>query len=105
MDIKYQNKLRLAKHIKNTTGILVNPNALFDIQVKRIHEYKRQQMNIFGVIHRYLDLKAMSPEERKKQVQRVSIFGGKAAPGYWMVCSFQCISKRNRRRRTNISQM
>ncbi|KAF8457595.1 glycogen phosphorylase-like protein [Kalaharituber pfeilii] len=84
MDIKYANKIRLAKYIKETTGIAVNPSSLFDIQVKRIHEYKRQQMNIFGVIKRYLTLKAMKPEERKKVVPRVSIFGGKAAPGYWM---------------------
>lgn len=84
MDIKYANKVRLAKYIKETTQIAVNPSALFDIQVKRIHEYKRQQMNIFGVIHRYLTLKALSPEERKRVVPRVSIFGGKAAPGYWM---------------------
>jgi len=83
-DIKYANKVRLAKHIKDTTGVSVNPEALFDIQVKRIHEYKRQQMNIFGVIHRYLAIKSMSPEERKKLAPRVSIFGGKAAPGYWM---------------------
>lgn len=83
-EIKYANKVRLAKHIKDTMGIVVNPAALFDVQVKRIHEYKRQQLNIFGVIHRYLTLKAMSPEERKKQLPRVSIFGGKAAPGYWM---------------------
>ncbi|CRK33387.1 hypothetical protein BN1708_001065 [Verticillium longisporum] len=83
-EIKYANKVRLAKYIKSTTGVSVNPAALFDVQVKRIHEYKRQQMNIFGVIHRYLTLKAMTPEERKKQQPRVSIFGGKAAPGYWM---------------------
>ncbi|KAK3398811.1 glycosyl transferase [Sordaria brevicollis] len=83
-EIKYANKVRLAKHIKNTTGVDVNPSALFDVQVKRIHEYKRQQMNIFGVIHRYLTLKSLSPEERKKFQPRVSIFGGKAAPGYWM---------------------
>ena len=83
-DIKRSNKVRLAEHIKESTGITVSPDALFDVQVKRIHEYKRQQLNIFGVIHRYLQLKAMSPEERKKQVPRVSIFGGKAAPGYWM---------------------
>ncbi|KAH6673583.1 putative glycogen phosphorylase [Halenospora varia] len=83
-EIKYANKVRLAKHIKATTGVTVNPAALFDIQVKRIHEYKRQQMNIFGVIHRYLTIKAMTPEERKKLAPRVSIFGGKAAPGYWM---------------------
>ncbi|KAI8624257.1 glycosyltransferase family 35 protein [Xylariaceae sp. FL1651] len=83
-EIKYANKVRLAKYIKSTMDINVNPAALFDVQVKRIHEYKRQQLNIFGVIHRYLALKAMSPEERKKQQPRVSIFGGKAAPGYWM---------------------
>jgi glycogen phosphorylase len=83
-EIKYANKVRLAKLIKSTTGVTVNPSALFDVQVKRIHEYKRQQLNIFGVIHRYLTLKAMTPEERKKQLPRVTIFGGKAAPGYWM---------------------
>ncbi|KAI9816191.1 MAG: Non-essential glycogen phosphorylase [Pycnora praestabilis] len=83
-EIKHANKRRLAKHIKDTTGVTVNPAALFDIQVKRIHEYKRQQLNIFGVIHRYLTIKAMSAEERKKLAPRVSIFGGKAAPGYWM---------------------
>ncbi|KAL2148574.1 hypothetical protein VTH82DRAFT_2128 [Thermothelomyces myriococcoides] len=83
-EIKYANKVRLARHIKETTGVTVNPSSLFDVQVKRIHEYKRQQMNIFGAIHRYLKLKSMSPEERQKQLPRVSIFGGKAAPGYWM---------------------
>ncbi|KHJ31565.1 putative glycogen phosphorylase [Erysiphe necator] len=83
-EIKFSNKARLAKYIKKTTGITVNPAALFDIQVKRIHEYKRQQMNIFGVIHRYLTIKSMNPKERKALVPRVSIFGGKAAPGYWM---------------------
>ena len=83
-EIKYANKVRLAKHIKASAGVTVNPSALFDIQVKRIHEYKRQQMNIFGVIHRYLTIKAMSAEERKTLAPRVSIFGGKAAPGYWM---------------------
>ncbi|KAK4140859.1 glycosyl transferase [Dichotomopilus funicola] len=83
-EIKYANKVRLAKHIKASTGVTVNPASLFDVQVKRIHEYKRQQMNIFGAIHRYLTLKDLSPEERQKQLPRVSIFGGKAAPGYWM---------------------
>jgi starch phosphorylase len=84
MEIKLANKIRLAKYIRDTTSISVNPHSLFDIQVKRIHEYKRQQMNIFGVIYRYLILKEMTPEERKKVVPRASIFGGKAAPGYWM---------------------
>jgi glycogen phosphorylase len=83
MAIKRACKQHLARHIKESNGILVNPDALFDIQVKRIHEYKRQNMNIFGVIHRYLRLKSLSPEERKKEVPRVCIFGGKAAPGYY----------------------
>lgn len=83
-EIKYANKVRLAQHILKTTGVSVNPKALFDVQVKRIHEYKRQQLNIFGVIHRYLAIKSLSAEERKKLAPRVSIFGGKAAPGYWM---------------------
>lgn len=83
-EIKYANKVRLAKYIKDANGITVNPASLFDIQVKRMHEYKRQQLNIFGVINHYLEIKDMSPEERKKVQPRVSIFGGKAAPGYWM---------------------
>ncbi|KAI9894118.1 MAG: Non-essential glycogen phosphorylase [Vezdaea aestivalis] len=83
-EIKHANKVRLAQHIQKTTGVSVNPTALFDIQVKRMHEYKRQQLNIFGVIHRYITIKAMTAEERKKLAPRVSIFGGKAAPGYWM---------------------
>jgi starch phosphorylase len=83
-EIKTENKAKLGKLIHEQTGVTVNPKALFDIQVKRIHEYKRQQMNIFGVIHRYLSIKAMSAEDRKKLAPRVSVFGGKAAPGYWM---------------------
>jgi starch phosphorylase len=83
-EIKYANKVRLAKLIKSANGIVVNPASLFDIQVKRIHEYKRQQLNIFGVIHRYLTIKSLSAADKKKLVPRVSIFGGKAAPGYWM---------------------
>lgn len=82
--IKLANKERLAQHIHSVTGVTINPKAIFDIQVKRIHEYKRQQLNVFGCIHRYLALKAMTPEQRKKQVPRAAIFGGKAAPGYWM---------------------
>jgi starch phosphorylase len=84
LEIKRANKARLAALIKSQSGVEVDTNALFDIQVKRIHEYKRQQMNIFSVIHRYLLLKAASPEERKKFQKRVSIFGGKSAPGYYM---------------------
>lgn len=79
--VKLENKKRLAAFIEQTMGTKLNPNSLFDVQVKRLHEYKRQSMNILGVIHRYLTLKAMSPEERKKAVPRVVLFGGKAAPG------------------------
>ena len=80
-EIKHANKVRLAKFIKDTAGVSINPNALFDIQVKRMHEYKRQQLNIFGAIHRYLKIKKMTPEERKKVGPRVTMIGGKAAPG------------------------
>jgi starch phosphorylase len=82
--VKVQSKKRLADWIKNNMGITVNPNALFDIQVKRIHEYKRQYMNILSVIYRYKSLKKMAPEDVAQQVPRVVIFGGKAAPGYYI---------------------
>ncbi|KAH3679193.1 hypothetical protein WICMUC_001205 [Wickerhamomyces mucosus] len=82
--VKTNNKARLIGLIKRLTNIEIpNPEALFDIQVKRIHEYKRQQLNIFGVIHRYLQIKKASPEERKSFAPKVSIFGGKSAPGYY----------------------
>lgn len=95
-DVKQFNKLRLADLIKKLNGgvdIIERDhirNTLFDIQVKRIHEYKRQQMNIFGVIYRYLSMKEMlssgsSIEEvAEKYPRKVSIFGGKSAPGYYM---------------------
>lgn len=82
--VKKQNKERLAHHIETTMGITLNTEAMFDVQVKRIHEYKRQTMNILGVIHRYFTIKSMTPEERKKVVPRVVLFAGKAAPGYYM---------------------
>ncbi|AWU74552.1 uncharacterized protein C5L36_0A11340 [Pichia kudriavzevii] len=83
-DVKLKNKVRLAKLIKSLTNIDVNPDTLFDVQVKRIHEYKRQQMNIFGIIWRYLRIKATPVEEREsKWLPKVCIIGGKAAPGYY----------------------
>ena len=54
------------------TGIQVSTNALYDIQIKRIHEYKRQHLNLFSIIHRYLEIKDMSPQERKKVSSRVA---------------------------------
>ncbi|RKP11877.1 glycosyltransferase family 35 protein [Piptocephalis cylindrospora] len=82
--VKKANKERLAEVIYERTGVIVDPEALFDVQVKRIHEYKRQLMNILSVIHRYHDIKARGPGRRASVVPRVVIFGGKAAPGYWI---------------------
>ncbi|MCI9501159.1 MAG: glycogen/starch/alpha-glucan phosphorylase [Hungatella sp.] len=79
MEIKYQNKLRLAKYIKENNGIDVDPNSIFDVQVKRLHEYKRQLMNILHVIHLYNQLKD-NPD--LDMVPRTFIFGAKAAAGY-----------------------
>lgn len=82
--VKKYNKERLADFIHKNCGITVNTNALFDVHIKRIHEYKRQLLNILGVIHRYLTIKKMSPKDRKNVVPRVVVFAGKAAPGYVM---------------------
>ncbi|GAA5994412.1 glycogen phosphorylase [Rhodotorula paludigena] len=82
--IKQANRDRLCEYIESTTDVKVNRKALIDVQVKRIHEYKRQSLNILGVIFRYLALKKLKPEERKRVVPRLSVFGGKAAPGYYM---------------------
>ncbi|CAM6096924.1 unnamed protein product [Calypogeia fissa] len=76
-------KIKLATYIKERTGYSISPDALYDIQVKRIHEYKRQLLNILGVIHRYRRMKEMSAKERKaKYVPRVVMFGGKAFATY-----------------------
>lgn len=79
---KMANKQRLAQYILRETGVSIDPNSLFDIQVKRIHEYKRQLMNILGAIYRYKKLKEMSTEERKKTTPRTIMFGGKAFATY-----------------------
>ncbi|KAL1924662.1 uncharacterized protein VTP21DRAFT_4316 [Calcarisporiella thermophila] len=84
MAVKHANKVRLAAYIKEKCEIEVSPDAMFDVQVKRIHEYKRQFMNILGVIHKYYQIKGMSATEKKSLVPRVVIFGGKAAPGYYI---------------------
>ncbi|KAL4353057.1 hypothetical protein GQ457_06G042340 [Hibiscus cannabinus] len=80
---KRNNKLKVASLIKEKTGYVVSPDSLFDIQVKRIHEYKRQLLNILGIVYRYKMMKEMSASERnKKFVPRVCIFGGKAFATY-----------------------
>ena len=79
MEIKRQNKLRLAKYIKEHNGIEVNPDSIFDVQVKRLHEYKRQLMNILNVMYMYNQLKD-NPD--MDFYPRTFIFGAKAAAGY-----------------------
>ena len=79
MNIKYQNKLRLAKYIKEHNGIDVDPRSIFDVQVKRLHEYKRQLLNILHVMYLYNQLKDNPGID---MVPRTFIFGAKAAAGY-----------------------
>ena len=80
--IKQFNKRKLVKWIEKQTSIIISEDSMFDVQIKRIHEYKRQFMNILYVIHRYLTIKAMTPEQKKEVVPRTVMFGGKAAPAY-----------------------
>nr|AAL23577.1 glycogen phosphorylase [Mastigamoeba balamuthi] len=86
-DVREANKVakeRLRKYVSKLTNgaVDLDTSSLFDTQVKRIHEYKRQLMNILGVIHRYQCLKALTPTERSQQVKRTHIFAGKAAASY-----------------------
>jgi starch phosphorylase len=79
MNIKYQNKVRLAEYIKEHNGVEVDPRSIFDIQVKRLHEYKRQMLNILHVMYLYNQIKE-HPE--KEFYPRTFIFGAKASAGY-----------------------
>lgn len=84
-EVKRQNKQRLQKWVKENTGYDIPLDALYDVQVKRIHEYKRQLLNVLYVIHRYLMIKDTPYGERaSKFVPRVVMIGGKAAPGYYV---------------------
>jgi starch phosphorylase len=78
--IKQTNKAHLADLIQQTTRIQVDPNTLFDVQIKRIHEYKRQMLNVMHIIHQYL---ALVEDGRAPAAPRTYLFAGKAAPGYW----------------------
>ncbi|CAN1493011.1 GlgP Glucan phosphorylase [Methylophilaceae bacterium] len=78
--VKHANKVRLANKIEQKTGVKLNPNSLFDVQIKRIHEYKRQLLNVLHVITLYNRIR----RGEKGITPRTVIFGGKAAPGYWM---------------------
>ncbi len=80
-DVKLANKLRLSNKIEDLTGVKLNPNSLFDVQIKRIHEYKRQLLNVLHVITLYNRIRLGHVNDI---TPRTVIFGGKAAPGYWM---------------------
>lgn len=77
-EIKQNNKLALTEYIREHEGVKLDPNGIFDIQIKRLHEYKRQQMNALYIIHKYLEIKS-----GKKPIRPLNfIFGAKAAPAY-----------------------
>lgn len=78
LDVKAEKKAQLVSYLKNTQGLELNPDSIFDIQVKRLHEYKRQQMNALYVIHKYLEIKAGKLPKKPVTV----LFGAKAAPAY-----------------------
>ncbi|MFN3322984.1 MAG: glycogen/starch/alpha-glucan phosphorylase [Bryobacteraceae bacterium] len=78
--MKRSNKLRLARYIKDLTRVSVDPDSLFDVHVKRIHQYKRQLLNVMHVLYVYF---AAVEDGDLPRVPRTWIFGGKAAPGYW----------------------
>jgi len=79
--IKYDNKVRFANYVKNMSGQIIDPNSLFDVQVKRMHEYKRQLLNTLRIISLFVDLKE---NPNKEMTPQTFIFGAKAAPGYYM---------------------
>jgi starch phosphorylase len=80
-EVKLENKVRLARMIETDCGVKCDPNALFDVQVKRIHEYKRQVLNVLHVIHLYDRIKRGDTSD---WTPRCIFIGGKAAPGYWL---------------------
>ena len=92
-EIKHDNKVRFAQYMKKSQNVDIDPNSIIDIQIKRMHEYKRQQMNVLYVIYKYLQIKAGNVPTRPITV----VFGGKAAPAYYqakcVIHAILCLSQ------------